>query len=255
MRDRFLRTNSLPVEALPIYESPALREVTGVTIRPGGFTLTDRGLEWCNLTRGAMVLDIGCGLGATVHRLETTYGLKALGMDTSMRLLREGRDIHSSSSLMAGLAPQLPLRKKSLDCIFCECVLSILNHPVQALVEFAQALKPGGRLVITDLYARCAEGVSTLRQLSLNSCLKGAMPKQEILRLVKDAGFQTVLWEDHSHLLKQMAAKIVFEYGSMNKFWRQFAPTCPLPDLACGLRHARPGYYLMVAKKKRGFHE
>jgi len=243
------------MKVLPLYESPELRGVTGQTIRPGGFALTGRAVELCNLTGGAAVLDIGCGLGATVNRLETMYGLKALGLDVSICLLREGRSIHSSSFLMAGLAEQLPLREKSIECVFCECVLSLLDNPERALAEAGQTLKPGGWLVITDVYARRPEGFSILQHLPLNSCLKGARPRREIIRLVEGAGFQLVLWEDHSVLLKHLAAKIVFEFGSMKEFWARFAPDCAVQDLTCGLEQTRPGYYLMTAQKKGGLDE
>jgi SAM-dependent methyltransferase len=151
---------------------------------------------------------------------------------------------------MAGLAQQLPLREKSLDGIFCECVLSLLDDPGLALFEFARILKPEGWLVITDLYARRPEGVSTLQHLPLNSCLKGARSKQEIVRVVENTGFGLFLWEDHSDLLKQMAASAVFEFGSMREFWKFFAPHCAVSDLECCLGQVRPGYYLLAARKK-----
>ena len=72
------------METLHPYESAGLREVTGPTLRPGGFSLTRRAVELCNLPAGALVLDIGCGLGATVHWLEANFGLKTLGLDASM---------------------------------------------------------------------------------------------------------------------------------------------------------------------------
>lgn len=238
------------MEPLPPYESLQLRAVTGDTIRPGGFSLTGRAVEVCHLISGATVLDMGCGLGATTNFLETTHGLKAVGMDISMRLLHDGKIIHPSASLMAGLAQQLPLREKSVDCVFCECVLSLLDDPGLALSEFARVLKPDGWLVITDLYARRPEGVSTLKHLPLNSCLKGTRSRQEIVRMVEDTGFGLFLWEDHSDLLKQMAAGIVFEFGSMREFWTFFAPDCAVSDLECCLGQVKPGYYLMTARKK-----
>lgn len=243
------------MEAFPAYESPELRAVTGHTIRPGGFTLTERAVEVCHPISGARVLDIGCGLGTTVNRLKTTYGLEALGLDASMRLLHDGKMIHPSASLMAGLAQQLPLREKSLDGIFCECVLSLLDDPGLALFEFTRILKLGGWLVITDLYARRPEGVFTLQGLPLNSCLKGAKSRQDIVRTVEDTGFELFLWEDHSDLLKQTAARAVLEFGSMREFWNFFAPDCEASDLECSLGQVRPGYYLMAARKKGGVDE
>lgn len=243
------------MEAFRPYESPELRAVTGRTLRPGGFTLTGRAVEVCHLMSGATVLDMGCGLGATVNRLETTHGLNALGLDASRHLLHDGKMIYPSASLMAGLAQQLPVKEKSLDGVFCECVLSLLDNPGLALSEFARILKPEGWLVITDLYAKRPEGVFTLQHLPVNSCLKGTKSRQEIVRTVKENGFELFLWEDHSQLLKQMAAEIVFEFGSMHEFWKFFAPYCEVTDLECSLGQVRPGYYLMAARKKGGLNE
>jgi arsenite methyltransferase len=236
--------------AIRPYESPELREVTGPTLRPGGFTLTDRATDICNLSPGAAVLDIGCGLGATVNRLKTNYGFNAFGLDVSISLLREGRSISSSAALIAGLAERLPVREKILDAVFCECVLSLLDDPARSLAQFAQVLRPWGWLVIADIYARRPEGASNLKRLALKSCLQGARPRREIMGLVEAAGFEAHLWEDHSDLLKQLAGRLVFAYGSMREFWAAFAPNCNAPELACGLEQARPGYYLMAARKK-----
>jgi hypothetical protein len=59
-----------------------------------------------------------------------------------------------------------------------------------------------------------------------------------------------VLLEDHSDLLKRLAAEMVFQFGSMQHFWAEFAPDCAISDIRCGLDQARPGYCLIVALKK-----
>jgi hypothetical protein len=110
-------------------------------------------------------------------------------------------------------------------------------------------LKPGGWLIMTDIYARRPQGHIPLKNLPLNSCLKGARSRSEMSGLVQDAGFRPVLWEDHSHLLKQLAARLVFEYGSMREFWSLFAPQCERSSLEEAIRQARPGYYLLISRK------
>ena len=96
------------MQARPFYESPVLRKVAGPTLRPGGFRLTGRAVESCNLERGARVLDVGCGTGATVNWLATEQGLKAMGLDASTGLILEGRSLNPSASLVAGRADRLP---------------------------------------------------------------------------------------------------------------------------------------------------
>ena len=237
------------MESLPLYESFELRRITGPTIRPGGFALTERAVDVCGIHADDRVLDVGCGLGATVRRLDVTYGFKAIGVDTSFDLLDEGRSMDSSVSLMAGHADRLPFGNNRFDAVFCECVLSLLDDPHRALIEMGRVLKPEGCLIMSDLYARRPQGHVPLKDLPLNSCLKGARPRSEISGLVQEAGFSPVLWEDHSHLLKHLAARLVFEYGSMREFWSLFAPQCERSSLEDAIRLARPGYYLFISRK------
>lgn len=236
------------------YESPALQKATGPTIRPGGFVLTGRAVEFCGLPRGAAVLDMGCGRGATVHWLRSVHGLRAVGLDASLPLLSQGRAAGAAGALVAGRAERLPFGGHSFSSVFCECVLSIMDDPGQVLAELSRVLEPAGWLVISDLYARRAQEASALRELDINSCLRGARPRKEMAALVEAAGFEPALWEDHSDLLKNLAAKLVFEYGSMQDFWDQFAPQCSGDQLERGLALARPGYCLLVARKRGTAH-
>ena len=45
-------------------------------LRPGGLELTDRIVALARLPRGARVLDVGCGSGATVAHLADRHGLR-----------------------------------------------------------------------------------------------------------------------------------------------------------------------------------
>ena len=99
------------------YESPVLRDVTGPAIRPGGLALTRRAVEFCGIGPGAVVLDAGCGMGATVDLLAGPHGLRAAGIDLSIPLLTDGRLADPSRPLAAGRAECLPFRDKSFDAV------------------------------------------------------------------------------------------------------------------------------------------
>ena len=144
-------------------KSREFRKVTGPTLRPGGFALTERALEVCKLKTGMTVLDVGCGMGASVNRLSSGHGRNPWAWMRPFRLLRESPEQNSSVMLINGRAEALPFRDHAFDGVFCECVLSLLPDPLGALNEFCQVLKSEGRLVITDIYARLPEGALTLR--------------------------------------------------------------------------------------------
>jgi arsenite methyltransferase len=242
------------VEPLNLYESMEMRAVTGPTIRPGGLTLTERSLAFCRLPEGARVIDVGCGVGATVEFLCREHHCAAFGVDTSSLLLKEGMERSPTLPLLQGSADSLPFRDGSFNALFCECVLSLLPDPASALKEFARVLSPEGFFILSDVYARMPDEASSLPHLPVRCCIKGAVGMRQIISWVEESGLTAVIWEDHSALLKQLAAQLVFACGSLNAFW---ATTCSggLPGaIQETVQRARPGYYLLIAQRKERDH-
>ncbi|HTG83025.1 MAG TPA: class I SAM-dependent methyltransferase, partial [Geobacteraceae bacterium] len=134
------------------YESPLLRKVAGATIRPGGLTLTERGVAFCRFPSGARLLDVGCGAGATVEYLRSRYGFAAAGVDISRLLIAEGLVRDPALPLVEAEAEALPVEDGVLDGVLCECVLSLVGEPLRALREFRRVLRPGGHLILSDMY-------------------------------------------------------------------------------------------------------
>ena len=238
--------------AVNLYESPALREFTQPVIRPGGFELTARGLAHCQMAPNTRVLDVGCGTGATVDYLRKRYGLTAMGLDFSDLLLQEGARTYGDSPLVQGRAEQLPLTAGCLEAVLCECVLSLCPDPLHVLGQIRQALQSGGYLVLTDVYSQEPQAVVNNNELPLKCCLAGAVDRSTTKNRIKAAGFELLLWEDHSKALKQLAGQLVWTYGSLDAFWKTlFGPDAAnlmVNSGAGGCR--RPGYYLLVAQKK-----
>lgn len=240
------------MKAVKLYESKSLRDITGPVIRPGGVGLTDRGVAYCGLAPGARLLDVGCGTGAAVHHLRRHHGLEAMGIDRSSALLEDGSRSHGRLPLMQGRAEALPVGDGSVEAVLCECVLSLCPEPLRILREAMRVLQAGGYLVLTDVYSR---GASAPAQKSghpaVNCCLQGAVDRYTVETRVRKAGFDLLTWEDHSLLLKQLAARLVWTYGSLDAFWSAvYGPDAPAA-VRCGGAGggSRPGYYLLVARK------
>jgi arsenite methyltransferase len=237
-----------------LYESKEMRDVTGPAIRPGGLALTGRALTFCRILAGERVLDVGCGVGATVEFLSQEHHLEAFGVDTSSLLLKEGLERRRDLGLLQGTAETLPFCDRCFSALFCECVLSLLHNPALALKEFDRVLKPGGYLILSDVYAQMPDQASSLQHLPVRCCIKGAVGRAQILAMAEEGGFEVLLWEDHTALLKQLAAQLIFNFGSLNAFW---AGTCSegYPDaIGITVKRARPGYYLLIARRKERAH-
>ncbi|AGK99858.1 DVU_1556 family methyltransferase [Desulfoscipio gibsoniae] len=234
----------------PLYEGRPIRDVTGDAIRPGGFIITDRALAFCSFAAGARVLDVGCGVGATVEHLICNYHLDAVGVDPSPVLLEQGRRRHPGLPLVEAAGESLPFGDGEMDGVFAECTLSVMKSPDKALAEFYRVLKDAGWLVITDVYARNPAGVDELRKLPLTGCLTGAMSVQTLIQKISARGFEVVLWEDHSRLLGELTARLILAHGSMAMFWGCVSDkSISCEEIQNTVQKARPGYVLVLAKK------
>jgi len=160
------------VESGNIYENNLLREITGDTLRPGGYLLTDLAVKNCRFLAGDKILDVGCGYGTTVKRLRSLYQLEAYGIDPSKKLLTSGLEAYPDLPLAQGTGEDIPFEDCSMDGIFAECSLSLMTDIEGALQEMHRVLKPSGQLIIHDVYARNNEGVPDLQKLNLGSCLR-----------------------------------------------------------------------------------
>lgn len=237
--------------SLNLYESQVLRAVTGPVIRPGGFDLTDRGLVRCRLAPGSLVLDIGCGTGAVVDHLRRQHGLNAVGVDLSAVLLKDGGLNYVGLSLIRARAEQLPIADNTVGAVVCECMLSLCPDPKAVLDEIQRVLHPGGALILTDVYARVPGDDRWLGRVSVHCCLQGAVDRATVKSCITDAGLGLEFWEDHSLLLKQLAAQLVWTYGSLDAFWSALGRAdatekTPAGSAACS---GRPGYYLAIVRK------
>jgi len=240
-----------------VFNDRIVRQVTGDTLRPGGFQLTDRAMDWCSLRPHAAILDVGCGNGATVRNLREHYEFQAFGIDLSPTALQSGKMAHPSSPLACANSSRLPFPDQSLDAALVECSLSVMNEPEGALGELNRALVPGGWIIITDIYARNPGGLARLRALKTPCYFSGAHSQEEVVRSVQMHGFDIEAWQDCSEVLKLLTAQLILnggldalcEDGSARPGEEAQNKPADLMQIVAG---ARLGYYLLIARKERG---
>ena len=233
-----------------VYERIAATDVATGGIRPGGIELTKRALAWCRFPPGSKVLDVGCGTGVTLEYLTSVHRFLATGMDASSVLLDLGRTRDPSLPVVRALGEHLPFPGEYADGLFAECSLSVMNDPGRALDEFRRVLRTGGKLIVSDVYARNPNSADWLLQLPRTCCVRGAVTREQLVERITDRGFRIELWEDHSDLLTKFAVELIFSYGSMNRFWLRTASDAVDPhEIQQAVSQVKPGYFLLVAQK------
>ena len=268
-----------------LWESESFRRVAGKVWRPGGTALTARGLklchELCGLAPGQMVLDLGCGCGATVELLHKA-GYGVLGLDRQVQPDAASLTNQDNINIIQADMTCLPLAANCAGALVCECVLSLLPDPLAALRQCLRVLRPGGALLFTDLTRRepdspatstracptqeCVAACSTVspsgrrpeffQELSADfyatqakgaSCMDGARPAAQWGQYLTQAGFQIVHYEDHTRALVELAARMVW-YADAGPETNGAPVGCSCTSSGGGRKF---GYGLWIAQKEK----
>jgi ubiquinone/menaquinone biosynthesis C-methylase UbiE len=92
-----------------------------------------------------------------------------------------------------GEIEHLPVADSSVDAIISNCVVNLSPDKPQVFREALRVLRPGGRLVVSDLVLTRPLGDELRRNVDLYvGCVAGASRKDEYLQLMRDAGFRDV---------------------------------------------------------------
>ncbi|WP_263833130.1 DVU_1556 family methyltransferase [Sulfurospirillum oryzae] len=235
-----------------VYESSCMQEATGETLRPGGFKLTDKAVDFCALRKQDRILDLGCGMGATASYLYKNHGIKVVGIDPSEKLLAVAKAKNPFATFISGSGDSLPFENESFECVLAECTLSLMNDLHVTLKEVFRVLEKGGWFVINDVYAKNPETISQLDNFSITSCMRGMHDLLSLKEMLEKIGFEIMLLEDCSSLLKELMVKIIFSHGSMGTFWNKTIEG-EAPQTCCffeqNIKQCKPGYFILIGKK------
>ena len=102
-----------------------------------------------------IVADIGAGTGFMTAGLAPLVH-QVCALDGSMAMLdiaRKNLDAFSNVIYREADGLKLPLSDESMDAVFANMYLHHCPDPMAAILEMSRLLRPGGRLVITDMYS------------------------------------------------------------------------------------------------------
>jgi SAM-dependent methyltransferase len=118
---------------------------------------TDLLVARLRLGQGDRVLDVGCGIGKPALRIAATTQARVLGINISAEQVRQATEgAHAAGvadcvSFQYGDGMDTRLEPDSFDAVLALESIMHMDRPV-ALREMCRVLRPGGRLVLTDIF-------------------------------------------------------------------------------------------------------
>lgn len=151
-----------------------------------------------SLTEGQVVLDLGSGAGIDCFLASKQVGEtgRVIGVDMTPAMVEKARANaaaggYANVEFRLGEIENLPVPDASVDVIISNCVLNLSPHKNRVLAEAYRVLKPGGRLVISDMVSE--QPVPDVVAGSLDAvaaCLP--TPRKVYVGEFEGAGFQHV---------------------------------------------------------------
>lgn len=116
-------------------------------------------LAFAEVMRGQSVLDLGCGAGLDLLIAAEKTGPegRVIGLDASSEMLARARanaekaGVAERIELVRGAIEAPPVADASVDWVISNCVLNLASDKAKAFAEIVRILKPGGRILVSDL--------------------------------------------------------------------------------------------------------
>jgi len=152
------------------------------------------------LQEGEIVLDLGSGggLDCFLAARQVGSGGRVIGIDMTPEMLSRARltaerlDV-SNVEFRQGYLESMPVDSGSVDVVISNCVINLSPDKPKVFREMYRALKPGGRVSVSDIVANGELPESIRKSMEAwGACIAGALQRDEYIRGLEEAGFVDV---------------------------------------------------------------
>jgi arsenite methyltransferase len=156
-------------------------------------------LAMAGVRAGDVVLDLGSGAGIDLFLAAEKVGAagRVIGVDMTDEMLAKARENiraggYTNVEVRKGIIEELPVENSSVDWVISNCVINLSPEKPRVFREIARVLKPGGRMLVSDIVAEnLPQELLSIPALHA-ACVAGAISEQEYLGGLRAAGLADV---------------------------------------------------------------
>jgi SAM-dependent methyltransferase len=157
-------------------------------------------LAYAKAQSGETVLDLGSGAGIDCFLAAREVGPNGhvIGVDMTPAMIERARanaarGEWANVEFRLGEIEHLPVADATVDLVISNCVVNLSPDKPQTFREALRVLKPGGRMLVSDLVLTRPLPPELANDVELYvGCVAGASPREDYLRAIREAGFTDV---------------------------------------------------------------
>jgi arsenite methyltransferase len=156
-------------------------------------------LAFAEVKPGESVLDLGSGGGIDCFLAADRVGKsgRVIGLDMTEEMIDKAtktaeQNGYDNVEFRFGKIEEMPVETGSVDWVISNCVINLSPEKQRVFAETFRVLRPGGRLLISDVVAEDLPAAMRNDIAAWASCVAGAVTEGQYLGMIRDAGFVQV---------------------------------------------------------------
>lgn len=159
--------------------------------------------SFAELKSGDVVLDLGSGAGIDLLLAARKVGEtgKVIGIDMTLAMIEKAKENIKAAKLhnaevRQGIIEDLPVESNSIDWVISNCVINLSPEKNKVFKEIFRVLKPGGKMLVSDVVAEELPQEIIEHPALYSSCLSGAISEKDYIAGLKKSGLIKVKVRD-----------------------------------------------------------
>jgi len=156
-------------------------------------------LAFSEVREGDVVLDLGPGAGLDLLIAARKVGPsgQVIGVDMTDEMITKAKENIKVAGVKnvevrKGLIENLPVESSSVDWVISNCVINLSPEKEKVFSEIARVLKPGGRMIVSDIVAENIQEWMRKNKNLYSACISGAISEEEYLSGLRKVGLEKV---------------------------------------------------------------